>query len=564
MQVAIAEHEIANRGRAAELPHDITGPPERSRSERLIAAAIWVASFLYLCLFRRVTWIDLDEGIILQGAQRILDGQVLYRDFFSFFTPGSYYLLALVFRVFGNSYLVAHTLLALVGAGFSPITYLLSRRVCGRQASLLVTGLMTITTLPIRFVILHNWDSTLWVCVTLYCAVRLLETSSRGWAFTAASLASLTVLFEQSKGAGLLLGLGVGFVIVALYRQEPNIFTRHHLTAIGLGLLWPLLITFVYFASQHALGELLKSWLWPLQHYSTVNRVPYGYENMSEEDRQDIFGSGSLAVRLFMKLIFSPQVWIPYLPLFAGALLIRMMLSGDAGALPKREWSYYVVISAVISGLLLSVVVARADGFHFMYLQPVFFLCLAWLLDGRNVRSAFFVKALPIVGFLVSMSLLAAGGEALFQARPQNTVMTRRGAIATPRRDDVIPYIQAQTFPGERMLVYPYQTTYYYLTQTYSPTSFEFFQPGMHTPEQVQEMLTQITKRPPRFVLYEPSFMSRVPTSWPNTPKTALAVDPIASYLAQNYRACLTFPSSTKWNFLFMVRKDSFCPDTRK
>jgi len=560
----MAEHEIDKMMVRAGRPDGGGGSPESSRSERLIAAAIFVASFLYLCLFRRATWIDLDEGIILQGAQRILDGQVLYRDFFSFFTPGSYYLLAFVFRVFGDSYLVAHTLVAVVGAGFSPVTYLLSRRVCGRQASLLVTGLMTITTLPLRFVILHNWDSTLWVCATLYCAVRLLETSSTKFAFMAASLASLTVLFEQSKGAGLLLGLAVGFMIVALYGQGPNIFNRRHLTVIGLGLLWPLLITFVYFATQHAVGEMLKSWFWPLQHYSAANRVPYGYDNMSEQDRQDIFGSGSLAMRLFMKLIFSPHAWIPYLPLFAVALLIRLLLSRNAGALWKREWSYYVLLSASISGFLLSVVVARADDFHFMYLQPVFFLCLAWLLDGRNVRSTFFVRISPVIGFLLSMSLLAAGAEALFQTRSQNPAATRRGAISTPRRDEVIPYIQAQTFPTERMLVYPYQATYYYLTQTYSPTSFEYYQPGMHTPEQVQEMLSQITKSPPRIVLYEPSFMRRVPTSWPNTPEVALAVDPIASYLAQNYRACLTLQSSTSWNFLLMVRKDWLCPDTRK
>src|SRR5260370_21955651 len=109
-------------------PGPATYLPERSRSERYIALLIFLLSFLYLCVFRRATWIDLDEGIILQGAQRILDGQVLYRDFFSFFTPGSYYLLALVFRVFGDSYLFAPTALAFVGAAFSPVTYLLARR----------------------------------------------------------------------------------------------------------------------------------------------------------------------------------------------------------------------------------------------------------------------------------------------------------------------------------------------------------------------------------------------------------------------------------------------------
>src|ERR1700687_2839592 len=131
---AVQDDQATSRPESARrAPDPGTYWPERSRSERYLALAIFLLSFLYLCIFRRATWIDLDEGIILQGAQRILDGQVLYRDFFSFFTPGSYYLLALVFRVFGDSYLVAHTTLAFLGAAVSSITYLLVPRALSAQ-----------------------------------------------------------------------------------------------------------------------------------------------------------------------------------------------------------------------------------------------------------------------------------------------------------------------------------------------------------------------------------------------------------------------------------------------
>jgi len=100
--------------------------PERSPAERLILLALFLLSFLYLCLFRRFTAMEPDEGILLQGAQRLLAGQVLYRDFFSFYTPGSYYALALLFKIFGSSLLVARTVLALTGAILSLITHLLA------------------------------------------------------------------------------------------------------------------------------------------------------------------------------------------------------------------------------------------------------------------------------------------------------------------------------------------------------------------------------------------------------------------------------------------------------
>jgi hypothetical protein len=561
METAIAETRPDD---AISFPHareNVTRLPERSPAERSIALAIFILSFLYLCVFRRATWIDLDEGIILQGAQRILDGQVLYRDFFSFFTPGSYYLLALAFRVFGDSYLVAHTLLALVGAGFSPITYLLSRRVCGRQASLLVTGLMTVTAVPLRFVVLHNWDSTLWTCLALYCVVRLLETSSSRWAFAAASFVSITGLFEQSKGAGLLLGLGLGFLIIALYGERPNVFNVRYLTIIAVGLAWPLVITLIYFASQHALGEMLRSWFWPLQHYSTANRVPYGHGSLTDEIRQNVFHTGSLGIRILKAMIFSSPLWVPVLPILGLAFFVRLSVRAFRGSCSQADWRYYVIIAGSISGLLVSVVIVRVDYLHFIFLQPIFFILLAWIIDGRDIRSRFFERAAPAIGLLFSVSLLIMALAVFFQAHAKNTYQTRRGPVSVQTRDTVIDYVQRQTSPGEKMLIYPYQPTYYYLTATNSPTSFEYYQAGMHTYAQLNEMVRELSLDPPRFVLYQPTFAEQVHIAWPNTQASALARDPMADYIMRKYQRCAVLTSASEWQFLFMARRDLTCPN---
>src|SRR5207245_6427991 len=104
----------------------------------------------------------------------------------------SYYFLALIFKIFGSSILVARTTLVIVGAVVSSITYLLSRRVCSRRTALLTAAVVTVTTLPYRFLVLHNWDSTLWACLAVYCAVRLVATSIRACAVGGASLIPCT------------------------------------------------------------------------------------------------------------------------------------------------------------------------------------------------------------------------------------------------------------------------------------------------------------------------------------------------------------------------------------
>jgi hypothetical protein len=541
-----------------QAPATDTDRPERSPSERYIALVIFLLSFSYLCIFRRYSGVDPDEGIILQGAQRILDAQVLYRDFFSFFTPGSYYFLALIFRIFGDSYLVAHTALAFLGATFSPIMYLLARRVCARQASLLVTGLMTVTAVPWRFLVIHNWDSTLWACLALYCAVRLLESSSVKWAFAAATFTSLTALSEQSKGAGLFLGLGTGFLIIASAGKYSRLFTRAQFIAIAVGLCWPFVVTVIYFAAHHALTTMLVSWFWPLQHYSGANRVPYAYDNLTGKARDRIFSTASPGLRMFAMLVFSARSWIPFAPIFAVALLFRLTFQRRRRSSMGTEWEYYVLVSATISGLLLSIIIARADYLHFIYLHPIFFLVLAWLLDGRSIRHPLFTQIAPVVGFFLSMSLLAMAGQSLFSSRGDYHVIARRGrgTITMTKPDKVIAYVQAHVAPGERILIYPYDSTYYYLTQTYSPTRFDFYQPGMHTEQELEEMLADFSAHPTQAVLYEPTFTEHLREAWPNTPPSAIAHDVLADYIQREYRTCATLSSEIE----FMMQKSQPCP----
>src|SRR5947208_12708583 len=70
--------------------------PEKSAFEWAIAFWLFVGTCLYLRLFYNYTNFNPDEGVALQGAARILSGHVPYRDFFTFFTPGSFYWTAML------------------------------------------------------------------------------------------------------------------------------------------------------------------------------------------------------------------------------------------------------------------------------------------------------------------------------------------------------------------------------------------------------------------------------------------------------------------------------------
>lgn len=581
--------------------------------ERHLALLVFLASFFYLFLFRRYTVMDPDEGIILQGAERILRGQVLYRDFFSFFTPGSYYLLALLFKALGSSILVARSWLVCLGSTLSVLTYLLARRVVSRWVALVTAALATLTCLPLRFLVLHNWDSTLWACLALYSAVRFVEASAEGeptikrrrrgspkrWALALGSLTAITTLFEQSKGAGLALGLAAGLALLALAGRRRSLLGGGSWLALGAGLAWPFLVTFVWFGAQHALAPMLADWVWPLHHYSRANHVPYGYQNWSDSSRANLFGNHSWHHNLIAGLAVAPCFLVPVLPLVAAGILAyfavfyrtgRKAVNGrelkvegkspsdlrpsafDPGVTRSQEstalgdrHAYYILVSATLSGLLLSVVASRADILHFMYLAPLFYLVLAWILDGGDAHSIFFHTILPVLRVLVLICFgFFALGMLLRNLDASVRIETRRGVIRTVAQDGVLEYVQAHVPAGSSMLVYPYLPLYYYLTDTLSPTSYDYIQPGMHTREQMAEVERDLASSRTTVVLYDYSFAEQIPAAWPNTPIEFIARDPIADFILRQYRPCQMLNSATGWRFLFMVRKDPKCPAESK
>jgi 4-amino-4-deoxy-L-arabinose transferase-like glycosyltransferase len=515
---------------------------------------LFTVSCVYLLAFRPVVNMDPDEGIVLRGAHRILGGEVPYRDFFTFYTPGSFYFTAALFRIFGDSILVARSALVFFGASVTVIAYALARRTCSDTVALLTSALVLTTAAPYRFLVLHNWDSTFWACFAVYCAARWSENSGSAWAFSAGSFASFTFLSEQSKGAGIYLGLFLAVFIFALSGRWLR-----NLRLLLVGLLWPILAVFAFFAWKHSLYPMLAAWAWPLHHYSTANRVPYGDQSWSDATRYQLLHEGPLGVRILVALGLSTGFVVPSLPLISAGMLVHWARRLKCGRDPRTE--ILVLVCACVAGLLVSVVLVRADINHFMYLSPLFYLPLAWILDSRIFSTRLLNSLRPFIRLYtgVAFSLLAIA--VLFAALGAHSLnATRRGKVRSRAPDTVIEYVQAHTYPGQKLLVYPYFPLYNYLTDTQSPSRLDYFQPGMNTPEQAHEIIQSLQTQKVSSVLFEPSFADKIPSSWPGTSLSAIANDPVTDYILRNYRSCQFLRSPLGWQFEYMLRKDQPCP----
>ncbi len=531
--------------------------PEKSARDWSIALLLFAASCAYLLIFRRFSNLEPDEGITLQGAQLILHGQVMYRDFFYFVTPGSEYWMALLFKVFGSSILVARTALVIYGGLFSVFTYWLARRVSSRAHSLFAALPAVIVGLPYRFSSLHNWDSTLWALLALYCAVRFLERPAWGWAFAIGSLTAITCLFEQSKGAGLALGLVAGFVALAWADRSGFRIETGSLVAMSVGCAWPFLLTVAYFAAHHALAPMISDLLWRFRYLSSGNNLPYGWVQ-----RLTMVRDSALGWRYFVLFLLSPLLIVSALPIFALPVAVysaRRLRGRHEDRAPSR---YYLLVSAVLAGLLLSTLgTGRPGAGHILYQAPLFGLVLAWMAEAA--ASPFLSAAKTWGGLYLVASF---GGLALvlvFMSRAAgHKIETRRGVLlGSAPSQAALNYIQNHVAAGERILVYPYQPLLYYLTGTFSVSRYEYLQLGLNDRSQYEEMRREVAAARPRVVLFDSSYDDLIGVVFPSTPLAAVAArDRVADYIATHYHPCRDLPLLRGGDFwVFMVRNDLSC-----
>ncbi len=70
-----------------------------------------------------------DEGLFLYEAKRILAGDVFYRDIYDIITPGSHYVFALLFRIFGTTITTAKLAMAVLHGLTVVVLYVTERTV---------------------------------------------------------------------------------------------------------------------------------------------------------------------------------------------------------------------------------------------------------------------------------------------------------------------------------------------------------------------------------------------------------------------------------------------------
>lgn len=516
----------------------------------LLACALFFASFLFLAQDIRYlnhNTYHYDEGIVSYGAVRILSGDLPYRDFWTIYPPGIFYVLTAVFRVFGASVLASRLFaVGVLSATVCLIYAIITRlrpKITGVMASLAVL-------LCLKGYMVYNRPGQLAVLFFILCSwavLKFLKSGSMTWLFVSGVLTGFATLFRQD--------FGFYFIVSALaivLLKDLNYLPAHSRAArmrlalksaavLSAGLLAVCLPVLTYLVVNSAFMDFIKdAVIFPLTVYPGVRDLPLPEPGMGA-------------------LIF-------YFPAFVFLCAAFRFLSHnpeDKTGQVSRLFALFVLLCGIglfnytgirvcISHLLPTLIPAAI----------LFALLFDDFLDFLAARSAFFGKRSSRTAFItVCISLLyflfkPGFGPYLADRRYLREIRTE-GALSGINRlgpvydqpdlgrslSGAIKHIQSNTAENEKIFVAnPRHDTvvnsdvmFYFLSERHSATGYYELHPGLTDTKEVQSaIINDLIRENVRYIVVwvKPGPSPREP----NKSSLSSGVTDLDDFIRSNYK----------------------------
>jgi len=480
-----------------------------------------------------------DEGLMLQAAARIADGQVPYRDFWWYYPPGQPYLLATLWDVFGPSLVTWRIVRLFANAVVALLLYLLVRRRAG-------VGIAVVAALTGALAMAYpSGPHPFPIALALALAALLrFERSPVTAGILAGACAAWRIEFAAYLGIGVLAAYLLrprGSEAGAARRFAPAM----RFAASG-GLAAALLFgPVVGAAGLSASWELLVEY--PLLDFGDYQSLPLPLLYSGPLNTSSI--SGFLGDSVESVLQF-------YLPAALVLGLAAAFLTLGLRARRDRDWP--LVAPAIFAVGMAHYMLVRPDEFHTTPLAVMTSIFAGWALagerrPGRSRRAA--LAASAIAGVSLTYTLVHGIDRVTLVLREANATLeasvadgVRIDAASRPALERTIEFLRSRVPPGEPIyvatrradLVTSGHPLLYRLVDRPNPTRYDIAAPGVVTSAPVQqEIVSDLERARPAFVVRFTAPVTAVPE--PNRAGRSSGVTILDDYLAESYGEAARF-----------------------
>ena len=441
----------------------------------------------------------------MQGAVRILEGQAPYSDFFVLTGPGCFWLLAVLFFLFGVTLEVGRLLPIIDLACLTGCVFWLTAKLTNRGFGLLVAFafLAVQAANPDPVVINHRLDSSALALLAVALSIGnrpvLAGLAAAGAAWITPPMLTIVaaILFWRWREGGMrqfVAGVSAGSAFAAGW------------------LVW-----------KGALIPMVEHLLWSGANYAGANRDFYGsivggWANLFE----DASGAELIVRAIVIGFCFGLPVVLPVATL---------------AAWPLKAWrTREEVFLALAGAAILISSLPRPNVTNLRYLCGVFFVLGAvLLLRFRYWRAA---AATAAILSLLFLSVTAFPPD-------RQSIETPRGVV---RADEdgaaLLEPLLGSVRPGDTLFVYPYEPVVYFVTAARNVTRYSFLQPGMMTSADEQSALSDLRESPPDWVYYSDVPAKAYLRIWPNSDPSRLRFENIERWIREEYETAHTIKLS--------------------
>jgi Dolichyl-phosphate-mannose-protein mannosyltransferase len=449
-----------------------------------------ICASLYMFPFMRLLLQGNPEGMLVYGAVRVTQGQVFARDFFEIVGPGTFYWVALFFKIFGVTFVAAHLCLFITSLGTGLSIYVLSRRVCTRYDALPAIICASTTFGLLWPTISHHLASNCFALAAVVCAVGWLDRPTLLRLFGTGIFAGITACFHLPKGVFLF-----GALLVWLWiqcRRQQNAMSS--LARLGAGFGSVIAVVLVYFGSQHALWDLYyANYLFPSTHYGDVNTVPYAQGLILR------YWHGSFSKTWWWTALPASVLLFPLLLIAALPVVLPVVGWLDRRSFAKPEITLYWLCAVAI----WLAEIHRKDIDHLAFGSPLLIILIIFYFEQSRTKLA--DMTLQVI-LICSVSL---GLFNLVLVLTAHSIETRVGTVKSLKKDKLLAVLNEKTKIDDEIFVYPSEPLYYFLTKTRNPIRYGGLMYNYNDSEDFKETVRALDQRKIKYVVWDTGFFDR-------------------------------------------------------
>jgi len=482
----------------------------------IFAALIFVLSCFYYHLYFNYGLFMTDEGTLIQGAARILREEVPYRDYYLYYPPGRFYLVAFLFKIFGESLLITRWMWLFFKAGTVVLVYLISRKLLSFKFALIPTLIILIVPGP--------WFKsfyTFFPLIVLWPFLNYLDRRKIRWLAAGGLINGVAILFRHDVGLAAALTVVCGFLLASCRRYKGKTSFKFFFKYIGF---YSVFTAFVLFPA--VLFLVSKKAFLPMLHQ--IFTLTVGLVLTKKESFLRLLIPGTAFAQRFFFI----------LPLFifllAALFFLRNARKKEFGtAQIKLFCCTFLGMLVLIPAYFPVAWVRLMQAVPLIFITGVFFLERFYRWSGKGkifplkIVIYLLTLAIPFYYILVSFRIdkrtylgLSNGGVISvirrnyrpYKLRGETFYLKPKKARTIKR---IVAEIKHRTEASEPILVLPTQSLFYYLSDRPNPTRFiglwMIWYPHSNTGKRLFfEYKKDLKKFPGRIVVIRKDFFSGI------------------------------------------------------